>query len=199
MYDFGTHFEVDLTKSKTPSSNVFRGKTYRISILSDVLIRFEYSETGSFNDYPTFFASNRSFGKPKITVEEDNNVLIIKNNIFVLEYTKEKPFIGSKLLPDQYLRVTIVGTEKTWYFCHDLYYNKGLKRDSELEILSQKKNFDIIVKKKDNFFGKNLEFEKTLGIIMIYLKRWKERYLWARLKKCLETGQLRKSWCVYSS
>lgn len=54
MYDFGTHFEVDLTKSKTPSSNVFRGKTYRISILSDVLIRFEYSETGSFNDYPTF-------------------------------------------------------------------------------------------------------------------------------------------------
>ena len=33
MYDFGTHFEVDLTKSKTPSSNVFRGKTYRISIL----------------------------------------------------------------------------------------------------------------------------------------------------------------------
>ena len=118
MYDFGTHFEVDLTKSKTPSSNVFRGKTYRISILSDVLIRFEYSETGSFNDYPTFFASNRSFGKPKITVEEDNNVLIIKNNIFVLEYNKEKPFIGSKLMPDQNLKVTIAGTEKAWYFNH---------------------------------------------------------------------------------
>ena len=118
MYDFGTHFEVDLTKSKTPSSNVFRGKTYRISILSDVLIRFEYSETGSFNDYPTFFASNRSFGKPKITVEEDNNVLIIKNDIFILEYNKEKPFIGSKLMPDQNLKVTIAGTEKIWYFNH---------------------------------------------------------------------------------
>jgi len=118
MYDFGTHFQIDLSRSKTPSSNVFKGKTYRISILSDVLIRFEYSETGSFNDYPTFFASNRSFGKPKITVEEDNNVLIIKNNTFVLEYNKEKPFIGSKLLPDQNLKVTIAGTEKVWYFNH---------------------------------------------------------------------------------
>ena len=144
MYDFGTHFEVDLTKSKTPSSNVFRGKTYRISILSDVLIRFEYSETGSFNDYPTFFASNRSFGKPKITVEEDNNVLIIKNNIFVLEYTKEKPFIGSKLLPDQYLRVTIVGTEKTWYFNHP-----------------EVKNFKGTAYSLDDTKG-NIDFEKGL-------------------------------------
>ena len=90
MYDFGTHFEVDLTKSKTPSSNVFRGKTYRISILSDVLIRFEYSETGSFNDYPTFFASNRSFGKPKITVEEDNNVLNIITGTIPIDKLKLK-------------------------------------------------------------------------------------------------------------
>ena len=43
MYDFGTHFEVDLTKSKTPSSNVFRGKTYRISIIS-LLLRQMYDD-----------------------------------------------------------------------------------------------------------------------------------------------------------
>lgn len=144
MYDFGTHFEVDLTKSKTPSSNVFRGKTYRISILSDVLIRFEYSETGSFNDYPTFFASNRSFGKPKITVEEDNNVLIIKNDIFILEYNKEKPFIGSKLMPDQNLKVTIAGTEKIWYFNHP-----------------EVKNFKGTTYSLDNTKG-NIDFEKGL-------------------------------------
>lgn len=144
MYDFGTHFEVDLTKSKTPSSNVFRGKTYRISILSDVLIRFEYSETGSFNDYPTFFASNRSFGKPKITVEEDNNVLIIKNDIFILEYNKEKPFIGSKLMPDQNLKVTIAGTEKIWYFNHP-----------------EVKNFKGTAYSLDDTKG-NIDFEKGL-------------------------------------
>lgn len=144
MYDFGTHFEVDLTKSKTPSSNVFRGKTYRISILSDVLIRFEYSETGSFNDYPTFFASNRSFGKPKITVEEDNNVLIIKNDIFILEYNKEKSFIGSKLMPDQNLKVTIAGTEKIWYFNHP-----------------EVKNFKGTAYSLDDTKG-NIDFEKGL-------------------------------------
>ena len=86
MYDFGSQFYIDMTKSKTPSSYVFMGKTYRISVLSDALIRFEYSETGAFNDYPTFFATNRSFGKPKITVEEDNNVLVIKSSKFIIEY-----------------------------------------------------------------------------------------------------------------
>ena len=118
MYDFGPQFVIDLTKSKTPTSYVFKGKTYRISILSDFLIRFEYSETGSFNDYPTFFAANRSFGKPKFSVEEDENILIIKNDQFIIQYMKESPFVGNKVMPDKYLKVTINGTEKTWYFNH---------------------------------------------------------------------------------
>ena len=46
MYDFGSLFRVDIDKAKSISINTFRGKKYRISILSDVLIRFEYSETG---------------------------------------------------------------------------------------------------------------------------------------------------------
>ena len=118
MYDFGSQFYIDMTKSKTPSSYVFMGKTYRISVLSDALVRFEYSENGAFNDYPTFFASNRSFGNPKITVEEDNNILVIKSDKFIIEYSKEKPFIGNKFAPDQYLKVSIVGTDKVWYFNH---------------------------------------------------------------------------------
>ncbi len=118
MYDLGPHFKVDITKCKTPSSYVYRGSRYRISILSDNLIRLEYSETGSFNDYPTFFAANRSFGQPKVTVEEDTEILIIRNSKFILEYHKEKPFIGNKLVPDQFFKVTITDTEKTWYFNH---------------------------------------------------------------------------------
>ena len=84
MYDFGSVFRVDTDKAKSIAINTFKGKKYRISILSNVLIRFEYSETGTFNDYPTFFASNRSFGKPKYTVEEDNQILVIKNDNFIL-------------------------------------------------------------------------------------------------------------------
>ena len=118
MYDLGANFKIDLMKSKTPSSFVYRGKNYRISILSDTLIRFEYSDTGSFNDYPTFFAQNRSFGKPKVNVVEDENILIIRNENFILEYKKDKNFVGSKLLPEQNLKVTITNTEKIWYFNH---------------------------------------------------------------------------------
>ena len=118
MYDLGENFKIDLMKSKTPSSFVYRGKNYRISILSDTLIRFEYSDTGSFNDYPTFFAQNRSFGKPKVNVVEDENILIIRNENFILEYKKDKNFVGSKLLPEQNLKVTITNTEKIWYFNH---------------------------------------------------------------------------------
>ena len=33
--------------------------------------------------------------------------LIIKNDKFVLEYIKEKPFVGTKFLPDQNLKIMI--------------------------------------------------------------------------------------------
>ena len=118
MYDLGPQFKVDLSKSKTPSAYTYRGNKYRISIISNSLIRFEYSETGSFNDYPTFFATNRSFGTPKVSVQEDNQLLIIRNENFILEYKKEKSYFGGKLFPDQNLKVTITNTEKTWYFDH---------------------------------------------------------------------------------
>ena len=118
MYDLGENFKVDLFKSKTPTSFVYRGKNYRISILSDTLIRLEYSETGSFNDYPTFFAQNRSFGKPKVEVVEDENILIIRNDNFVLEYKKGKHFVGTALMPEQNLKVNIANSEKAWYFRH---------------------------------------------------------------------------------
>ncbi len=125
MYDLGMNFRVDIKKSKTPSAHVYRGNKYRISILSDSLIRFEYSETGSFNDYPTFFATNRNFANPKTSVEEDNNILIIKGEKFVLEYQKEKPFVSGKHSPDQNLKVTIKDTDKTWHFSHPEAKNFG--------------------------------------------------------------------------
>ena len=118
MYDLGEHFKFDLAKSKTPSTFVYTGKNYRISILSDTLIRFEYSENGSFNDYPTFFAQNRSFSQPNIKLVEDTNILVVRNDNFILEYKKENTYVGSKISPDLNLKVTITNTEKVWYFNH---------------------------------------------------------------------------------
>ena len=88
MHDLGDHFRVDISKSKTPNTCVFRGRKYRISILSDSLIRFEYNEDGKFNDYPTLFASNRSFSEPKLHVVEDNEIIEIFENEIKLTILK---------------------------------------------------------------------------------------------------------------
>ncbi len=141
MFDFGESFHVDIKKAKTSDAYVYAGHKYRISILSEVLIRFEYSEHGTFNDYPTMFACNRSFSSPKITFREDQNVILLTNDIFTIQYIKEKSFIGSRFAPDQYLKVSINGTDKVWYFNHPEVRNfKGafyslddVKNDSKMD------------------------------------------------------------------
>ena len=40
------------------------GNKYRITILTERLVRFEYNEAGSFEDRPTEFVKNRKFQKP---------------------------------------------------------------------------------------------------------------------------------------
>ena len=118
MVDLGDHFRTDITKCKTPAACVFRGNNYRISILSDSLIRFEFNPSGNFNDYPTLFAFNRSFSHPKLSVEEDNQILQIKNEKFTIEYHKEKPFLGPSIYPDQNLKVVVNESGKIWHFNH---------------------------------------------------------------------------------
>ena len=118
MFDMGDHFRVDITRCKTPAACVFRGNNYRISVLSDSLIRFEFNPSGNFNDYPTLFAYNRSFSQPKLSVEEDNQIIQIKNEKFTIEYHKEKPFLGTSIYPEQNLKVVVNDSGKTWYFNH---------------------------------------------------------------------------------
>ena len=110
-------FKTDITLGKAREDCTFKGNKYRITVLSDVLLRFEYSETGKFNDYPTIFAINRNFAKkPVFTVKQDEKYINITNDYFILEYSKEKPYIASKLVPDSNLRITLKGTDKLWYF-----------------------------------------------------------------------------------
>ena len=110
-------FKIDITLGKAREDCTFKGNKYRITVLSDVLLRLEYSETGKFNDYPTIFAINRSFAKkPVFTVKQDEKYINITNDYFILEYSKEKPYAASKLVPDSNLRITLKGTDKLWYF-----------------------------------------------------------------------------------
>ena len=50
------HFKPDYAAAIAQPQCVFQGEKYRISILSDVLVRLEYSDTGYFEDRPTEFA-----------------------------------------------------------------------------------------------------------------------------------------------
>ena len=54
-------------------NNVFQGNNYRITILSDILIRLEYSETGNFVDDYTEFVRNRTFTPVSFNKKEDEN------------------------------------------------------------------------------------------------------------------------------
>ena len=97
---------------------VFRGKYYRITILSERLIRFEYDLEGKFMDEPTEFAINRNFSVPEMKVQQDDKYLEIVTKYFAMVYVKEKPFIGPKYAPDSNLKVILKNTDKLWYFNH---------------------------------------------------------------------------------
>ena len=76
MYNLGEHFKV---KNENVSSNlIFKGDKYRISILSNSLVRIEYNEFGAFLDSPTQLVRNRKFDLIKLDVKEDDKYLEIK-------------------------------------------------------------------------------------------------------------------------
>lgn len=100
------------------NTNIIQGQKYRFTVLSEILIRMEYSETGEFLDECTELARNRNFSMPKFKIEQDERFLVIETNYFRLEYAKEKSFGGTKLVPEQNLKVLLKGTDKYWYYNH---------------------------------------------------------------------------------
>ena len=57
--------------------NVIQGEKYRISILTEQLVRFEYSEDGVFEDRATQVVLNRDFPKVEYTVKDSGDELEI--------------------------------------------------------------------------------------------------------------------------
>ena len=98
--------------------NVVKGKNYRFTVLSEILIRMEYSETGVFIDDCTELVRNRKFNKVNFKRLEDERFLVIETDYFKLEYIKNKSFYGTKLVPEQNLKVMLKGTDKYWHFNH---------------------------------------------------------------------------------
>ena len=118
MYDLGNQFHIDLNKLQANNAHIVQGSKFRISVLTDRLIRLEYNKTGKFNDFATQLVTFRNFDPFEYGLRQDNTYLEITTKYFKLEYTKEQPFKGSGVNPFKNLKITLNGTEQFWYYGH---------------------------------------------------------------------------------
>ena len=70
---------------------VVQGKDYRITVLTDRLLRLEYAENGSFRDTASQMALCREFPVPAFTVTEDEKGLTVETDALRLRYDRQ-PF-----------------------------------------------------------------------------------------------------------
>ena len=75
---------------------VVRGKDYRITVLTDRLLRLEYQADGTFCDTATQMALCREFPVPEFTVTNAEGLLVIETKSLRLVYDK-KPFSSTGL------------------------------------------------------------------------------------------------------
>ena len=119
MYPLGKQFEIDVSKGVADEKCVFKGKKYRITVLTERLVRLEYSESGVFVDAPTQLVQNRYLGFPEFQVKQDAKFLEIETSYFHLTYVKDAPFTGSKVDPMKNLKISLLTNVKEnnrdWY------------------------------------------------------------------------------------
>ncbi len=85
-----------LTKPKANSNNLLQGRQYRITVLTEQLIRLEYSKTGVFEDSATQVVLNRDFEPVQFRYKESEEELVVVTKELRLTYDK-KEFSGNGL------------------------------------------------------------------------------------------------------
>ena len=97
------------------------GDKYRITVLTDRLIRLEYSENGKFEDRKSFAVVNRDFGDDfEVDVSDTEKLLSVETKSLLLKYDK-------KAFSSIGLTITLKETGKTWNFgeAYDDWSNLG--------------------------------------------------------------------------
>lgn len=72
--------------------NIVKGKKYRFTLLTNRLIRMEYSENGCFEDRASQLAFYRDFPKTDFTAERNDGLLTIETDELVLKYKEDTEF-----------------------------------------------------------------------------------------------------------
>lgn len=125
MNSVGGYFVDKMSDALCLKANVIVGKKFRISILTERLVRLEYSESGKFEDRPTQRVIFRNFPKNNFTVTQTENLLQVISSYFTILYDKEKPFSGSKITPGNNLKINLNNTDRIWYYGHPEARNYG--------------------------------------------------------------------------
>lgn len=81
-----------------PSSIITAGNNARFTILTENVIRMEYSENGKFEDRPSVTIVNRYLPKPEFTVNSTSKSTIIKTKYLTLTYQNGLEFNSTSLI-----------------------------------------------------------------------------------------------------
>lgn len=123
----------------TPVSDVkavVQGGNYRFTVLTDRLMRLEYSKDGKFEDRATQTVVNRNFEAPEFSVTERNG------SIKILTECMELTYHGGEFTQNS-LSARFAGnngdTRYEWHYCENQYNLKGTARtldtiDGECEL-----------------------------------------------------------------
>ena len=125
MYDLGEYFKIDKEKAKANPKSIIKGDKFRFTVLTERLIRLEYSDKGEFVDDPTELVLYRNLKTPKFEVIDNSNFVSITTSYFKLTYIKGKSFLGGKASPANNLKVELLNTQNYWYYGHPEIRNFG--------------------------------------------------------------------------
>ena len=119
MAEMGEHFKIDYDACKSKPQSIFQGQFYRITVLSDLLVRLEFSEEGYFEDRPTELVKFRNFSIPQMKIDQNDRILDITTKYFNLRYVKESSFTGKNHSPESVLKIRLLDSaNKEWYYGH---------------------------------------------------------------------------------
>ncbi len=161
MYSLGRQFLFNMNRSKANPASIFKGTNYRITVLTERLIRIEYNRTGLFVDAPTQLVLCRNFNLPKIDVNQDNKYLEITSKYFKLTYVKEN------IVNSGNLKIYLNNTDSVWYYNHP----EVRTYDGLINSLDDNKRFDKGLYSSEGFTSINDSNSLILDINGNFLKR----------------------------
>ena len=103
--------------------NIIQGEKYRLTLLSGSLFRFQYSESGKFEEQATPLAVNRNFPKVQFTLSTRGEFIYVRTDNLIIKYDGQEPSAYG-------LQVRVLNSAVVWNYGvygteKDLIHNLG--------------------------------------------------------------------------